>query len=208
MIAVVDAGIGNLRSISNALRQLGCEFRVAGSPDELADANGLILPGVGAFGDAMRRIEERGFRQPLIEGADRGVPVLGLCVGMQLLARVGHEFGEHEGLNLIDGAVTRVEPGPGLRVPHMGWNTVEARGGRLLAGLSDPTFYFVHSYSFHPGDPAVVTGVTDHGGEIVACVERDNVFGAQFHPEKSQRDGAQLLRNFMSICAKTATSWG
>ena len=204
MIAVVDYGMGNLRSVLNALDSIGVEGRLVPDPGELASAEKIILPGVGAFGDGMRELRERGLVEPLRERAADGCPVLGICLGMQLLANRSFEYGEHEGLGLIPGDVKLIETEPGLRIPHVGWNDLivkgVANGGALYEGLGeDPIVYFVHSFEFVPADAGAVTATTDYGREVVAAVQRDHVFGVQFHPEKSQRDGIQLLRNFAAL---------
>jgi imidazole glycerol-phosphate synthase subunit HisH len=205
MIAVLDYGMGNLRSVLNALEAIGQEAFLAPSPAAVGEADRLILPGVGAFGDGMRNLRERGFVEAMPDLLAGGRPMLGICLGMQLLATVSEEHGEHDGLGLIPGAVTRLAPDGGLRVPHVGWNTVAARNGAgtLLGqpeteGDAELTFYFVHSYHFVPEDESVVTGVAEYGSDVTAVVERDRVMGTQFHPEKSQRDGLALLRRFVA----------
>jgi imidazole glycerol-phosphate synthase subunit HisH len=190
--------MGNLRSVLNALEAIGVDAYLAPSPEAVADAERLILPGVGAFGDGMRNLRERGFVDAMPDLLDGGRPLLGICLGMQMLASVSEEHGEHEGLGLVPGTVRRLEPGGGLRVPHVGWNAVHPRGGTTLLGdgPDEQTFYFVHSYHFVAEQPGDVTGVADYGTEVAAVVERGTVMGAQFHPEKSQRDGLALLRRF------------
>ena len=202
MIVVVDYGMGNVRSVVNALAALGAEAQVSSSPAALDAAERLILPGVGAFGEAMRRIGERGLVEPLERQVARGKPILGICLGMQLLAALGWEHGAHRGLGWIAGQVRRLEPAdPSLRVPHIGWNEVTPGApGRLLAGVpAGSTFYFVHSYHFVPEDPERVTGHCDHGGRFAAVVEWGHVVGTQFHPEKSQQAGLLLLKNFLAL---------
>jgi glutamine amidotransferase len=201
LIAVVDYGMGNLRSVLNALESIDAEARLVPDPGDLAAAEKIILPGVGAFGDGMRELRERGLVEPLRERAADGCPLLGICLGMQLLADRSFEYGEHEGLGLIPGDVKLIETEPGLRIPHVGWNDLLVKGdGALFSGLGeDPIVYFVHSYEFVPADADAVIATTDYGREVVAGVGRDGVFGVQFHPEKSQRDGIQLLRNFVAL---------
>jgi imidazole glycerol-phosphate synthase subunit HisH len=199
VIAVIDYGMGNLRSVLNAMDLLGVESRLAASADDLDGASKLVLPGVGAFGDGMRNLRERGFVEALPDLLADGRPLLGLCLGMQMLADASEEHGEHEGLGLIPGVVRRLRPPDGLRVPHVGWNSVQARNGSTLLGDdgdAEQTFYFVHSYHFIAERPEDVTGVSDYGTEVTAVVERGSVMGTQFHPEKSQRDGLALLRRF------------
>ena len=198
MIGVVDYGMGNLRSVLNALEAAEAPARLVATPAEAREAERLILPGVGAFGAAMERLDEQGFSEALPDLVAAGRPLLGICLGMQLLAERSTEHGERSGLGLVAGDVVRIETDPSLRIPHVGWNDVSVVGDTpLLAGLADePTFYFVHSYVFETADPGAVTATCDYGRPLTACVAGDGVFGAQFHPEKSQRDGLTLLRNF------------
>lgn len=199
MVAVVDFGMGNLRSVLNALEYLGAEARLVDRPEGLDDVDHVILPGVGAFRDGIEALRQRGFAAALPELAAGGMPVLGICLGMQLLATRSYEFGEHEGLDLVEGTVEHLGV-DGLPVPHVGWNGIEARRpSRLFEGLSEqPTFYFVHSFHLVPNHPEVLTATADYGKPVTACVELDNVYGVQFHPEKSQRDGLKLLENFLA----------
>jgi glutamine amidotransferase len=202
MIAVVDYGAGNLRSVVNALEALGRTAVVADGPAALARARAIILPGVGAFGDGMEGLRKRDLVDPLTEAVlGRRVPYLGICLGLQFLAREGFEHGSHEGLGWIPGVVRRIESAdPRIKVPHIGWNDVDVRRrGILLDGVDEPVFYFVHGYYFSP-DPEtadVVTSTCVHGVTVTATLERDNIFAAQFHPEKSQRAGLRLLENFL-----------
>lgn len=200
MIGVVDYGLGNLASVAGAVERLGFEPRVSSDPDFLGTCDKLILPGVGAFGDGMRNLRERGLIEPLNAFViGKGTPVLGICLGSQLMTRSSEEFGRHDGLGWIDGAVTRIEPDdPGIRVPHVGWNGLEqVRESGLFEGVpGDALFYYVHGYRIQ-ADPACVVGTCEYGGRFVAAFERDNVFGTQFHPEKSQLAGLSLLRNFL-----------
>jgi glutamine amidotransferase len=200
VIAIVDYGLGNLRSVAGAVERLSHEPVITSDAAELERADKLILPGVGAFGDGMRNIHERGLVEPLNRLVrEQRKPVLGLCLGAQLIARESEEFGVHEGLGWIDARVRRLESSNGLRVPHVGWNDLHQTGESVLfAGLrEDALFYFVHSYHIVADDPGIVKGETDYGERLVAVVERDNVYGVQFHPEKSQLDGLTLLGNFL-----------
>ena len=198
MIGVIDHGMGNLRSVLNALGHLGIDAGLVRTPAEAAETEKLILPGVGAFGEAMRRLDELGFTAALPELTAGGRPLLGICLGMQLLADASNEHGEHPGLGLIGGRVERIATEPDLRIPHIGWNSFSVeRPSPLLQGLSEePTFYFVHSYEFRPRGPESLIGTTDYGRPVTAAVESGSVFGVQFHPEKSQIDGLALLRAF------------
>jgi imidazole glycerol-phosphate synthase subunit HisH len=201
LIAVVDYGMGNLRSVLNAFDSLGAPAELVAEPEQVAAAERVVLPGVGAFRDAIAALRERGLAQAVRDAAAAGRPVLGLCLGMQLLATRSFEFGEHHGLDLIPGSVERLQTAPGLRIPHVGWNDLAVRrlDDPILSGLgTEPTFYYVHSYEFHPDDLAAVTGVTDYGRPVTATVATGNVFGVQFHPEKSAADGLTLLRGFVA----------
>jgi imidazole glycerol-phosphate synthase subunit HisH len=200
MIAVVDYGMGNVRSVLNALEALGGRAVLASTGSELDEAQRIVLPGVGAFREAMDRLHDRALIESLRRNVvECGKPFLGVCLGMQLLADVSFEHGEHRGLGWISGEVRRIEPAdPALRVPHIGWNDVERRGtSRLLCERA--AFYFVHAFHLVPQDPQVVTGTCDYGGPITAVVERGNILGTQFHPEKSQQAGLKLLGTFLEM---------
>ena len=197
MIGIVDYGMGNLRSVEKALERLGFESRLLKHPEEIADADRLVLPGVGAFGDAMRGLREQGLVAPIRRYARSGKPVLGICLGMQAFFDHSEEAPGIQGLGLIPGCVRRFRTGS-LKVPHMGWNTLEVRrDSRLLRGLADkPAVYFVHSFYVVPEDDTVTAARTEYGECFTAAVETANVFGTQFHPEKSQECGLQILANF------------
>lgn len=203
-VGVVDSNICNLTSVLNALKVLGVEAESTGDPDALGKYSHLILPGVGSFGKGMEMLAANGLDQAVISAARTGRPLLGLCLGMQLLAEQGSEFGLTPGLALIPGTVEQLTPSsPQFRLPHIGWNDVRIVGGSLLfRDMPDqvPSFYFVHSFGFSDAEAAVVSALTDHGGPVVAAVEKDNVYGVQFHPEKSQRCGLALLKNFVTRC--------
>jgi len=202
MIGIIDYGMGNLRSVYNAFRSLGREATIANTPEQLRDARGIVLPGVGAFGDGMHNLREWGFVEELDAQVLRGgKPFLGLCLGMQLLATTGFEHGENSGLNWIQGKVERIKFPKGnekLRIPHIGWNEVRfQKKDGLYAGLGESqSFYFVHSFVFKPNDPSVVSGVCDYGVDLVASVEFDNIRATQFHPEKSHKAGLAVLHNW------------
>jgi len=198
---VVNYGMGNLRSVVNAFAAVGREVTVSADPDDLDHAASVVLPGVGAFGDGMANLRQGGWVEPLTAAAGRGVPFLGICLGMQLLAATSDEHGMHEGLGWIPGHVRRLpSTDPAIRIPHIGWNDVEVvSAGPLLDGLgSQPSFYFVHSFALDADAPGV-SAVCGHGMPFAAAVQRDNVFGVQFHPEKSHVAGLQLLRNFIAL---------
>lgn len=201
-VGVVDYGLGNLRSVAGAVERLGHRPVVSSDPEDLAATDKLLLPGVGAFGDGMRNLRARGLVGPLTElVVGSGKPMLGLCLGAQLLGRESDEFGYHEGLGWLDLAARRLPGGDGLRVPHVGWNELrQVRPSPLFAEIADGAlFYYVHSYHLVADDPELVCGETDYGGSIAAVVERGNVFGTQFHPEKSQLEGLKLLGNFLAL---------
>jgi glutamine amidotransferase len=203
-VALIDYGSGNLRSAEKALVRAAdgrADIVVTSDPDRVAGADRIVLPGVGAFAACMRALGER---PGLIEAMtvavkQRGAPFLGVCVGMQLLASRGLEFGETPGLDWIAGDVRRIEPNdPAAKVPHMGWNGLsDLRGPALVAELGDAPMYFTHSFAFHPTDPSDVAAYVDHGGRFPAAVARGNVAGVQFHPEKSQSAGIALLARFL-----------
>ncbi len=200
-IVVVDYGIGNLRSVEKALQQVGAEVLVSADPADLSAAQGVVLPGVGAFGDGMARLRAAGL-VPALEGlVARGVPLLGICLGMQLLFEESEEMGTFAGLGLLPGCVRRFPQG--LRVPHIGWNQVHVvRPSPLLAGVPQDTYaYFVHSYCVIPADEETVLATTDYGGPYASVVGRGRVFGLQFHPEKSQEVGLRMLANFTGLTA-------
>ncbi len=200
MVAVVEYGMGNIRSVLNALEAIGAQARPVSAASDLDDAERIILPGVGAFPHGMRHLDERGFAEALLKHVDVGTPLLGICLGMQLLGTRSFEHGEHPGLGLIAGEVERLRPEGDLRVPHVGWNNVERQGdSRLLGDDPEPTFYFVHSFELRPEDPLVVTGTAPYGSAVTAVVEDEHVLGCQFHPEKSQHDGLELLRRFLAL---------
>lgn len=197
---IVDYGMGNLRSVEKALAAVGDSAITSGDPDIVHKAQRLILPGVGAFGDAMSNLKNRGLEEAVMEVVDSGKPLLGLCLGLQLLFEESEEFGRHRGLGIIPGVVRRFTE-PGLHVPHVGWNQVEeVRPDPLLEGVPEGAyFYFVHSYYVEPEDPNDRLAQTEYGHRFCSIARRGNVWGAQFHPEKSQAMGKRLLSNFLRI---------
>ena len=200
-VAVIDYGLGNLGSVRRAIAELGAEPVLADRPAQLAAADRVILPGVGSFTDGMSLLHERGWVGALREEAKQGKPVLGICLGMQLLASRGTEGGDTEGLDLIPGEVVGLEAlGCELRIPHVGWNSLAVRDEScaILRGIPGGTdFYFVHSFVFQPRDAADVVASTAYGVPVTAVVGRGNVMGTQFHPEKSSKAGFRVLRNFL-----------
>lgn len=206
MIAMIDLGLGNLGSVACAFARLGREVAVVSTPAALQRAGALILPGVGAFGEGMARIRQKGLFEPIRRAAlDDGKPLLGICLGLQLLAETGEELGSHAGLGLIPGRVVRLHPrGTGDRVPNIGWHRVApTKESVLFAALPDGgDFYFVHSFHLVPNDAGLVSATIDYGGEpVTAAVEKGAVCGVQFHPEKSQDDGLEILSAFETLAA-------
>ncbi|HEX5873401.1 MAG TPA: imidazole glycerol phosphate synthase subunit HisH [Pyrinomonadaceae bacterium] len=195
-VAIIDYGVGNLRSVEKAFAATGCEAAVTANEDELRAAERLVLPGVGAFAACMKALSERGFDRLVRERAEAGTPVLGVCVGMQLLFDESEEFGSTPGLGLLRGRVRRFEVD--LVVPQVGWNRIyQRRQHELFEGVDDGSFcYFVHSYYCAPGDETVIAGATDYGGKYASVVAKENICGVQFHPEKSQSVGLRMLKNF------------
>ena len=204
MIGIIDYGMGNIQSVQNAFERVGGKVGIVNTSAALAGCEGLVLPGVGAFSKAMENLGKLGLIEPLKCRVADGVPLLGICLGLQLLADSSEEFGDHCGLGLIPGRVRLIPVRPGFHLPHIGWNTVEYTAsvdGGIFKGVKDGgSFYFVHSYMFDC-DPKFVTAVTDHGARVTAAIQYDNVFAAQFHPEKSQTNGLRMLKNFVQIVA-------
>jgi glutamine amidotransferase len=201
MIAIIDYQMGNLRSVQKGFERVGFAAEITSDPQRLAAADKVVLPGVGAFGDAMAELRTRGLVEPIRDMIAAGKPFLGICLGLQLLFDVGYEGGEHAGLGVLRGKVVRFDLPVGFKVPHMGWNQGRfVRPAPVLDGLADGShFYFVHSYYVVPEDPALVAIETTYGHPFCAMVWRDNLFATQFHPEKSQADGLRLLRNFAKL---------
>ncbi len=202
-VGIIDYGGGNLRSVANALRSLGEEPKIIASPQDMADTTHLLLPGQGAFGDTMERLEQRGLATFLSAWLAADQPYFGICVGYQILFDASEEAPGARGLGVVPGTVRRFDDEPGLKIPHMGWNSASACRGetRVWQGLGqDPYFYYIHSYFPEPLDPASVVASTTHGSQhFAAAVEQGNLFACQFHPEKSQETGLRLIRNFLGI---------
>jgi glutamine amidotransferase len=203
VIAVVDYGMGNRRSVQKALEHVGAQVRVTADVQEIADADGLVVPGVGAFPAAMESLVARSLVDPIRDAAAQGRPVLGICLGMQLLLDRSSELGDTPGLGLIPGEVTLLRA-PERRIPHIGWNEVSLRRPSPLTDPLPPAgaaFYHVHSYVARPADPDDVVGTTTYGETFATIVARGAVMGTQFHPEKSSAHGLALLRGFAAMCA-------
>ncbi|MFZ5828831.1 MAG: imidazole glycerol phosphate synthase subunit HisH [Planctomycetota bacterium] len=201
MIAIIDYGMGNLRSVQKGFEKVGHQATVTSDPQVVAAAEKVVLPGVGAFEDAIAELRRLELVEPIRDAADAGKPFLGICLGLQLLFDVSYENGTHSGLGIIPGEVVRFELPAEYSVPHMGWNTLDIRQpAPVLQGLNGGTHvYFVHSYYVCPKDPNVVCTETDYGGPFCSMIWRDNVFATQFHPEKSQSDGLRMLKNFAEL---------
>jgi glutamine amidotransferase len=200
VIAIIDYGMGNLHSVSKAVERLGRQALVTSQEADIMDAAGAILPGVGAFGDAMDNLRESGLRDTVLRYAATGKPLLGICLGMQLLFTESEEHGLHQGLGLLPGRVVRFPQGD-YKVPHMGWNRLKfERPSPLLDGLDEGHVYFVHSYRALPENPGDLLATTDYHQPVTAIVGRSNVYGMQFHPEKSGELGMQLLERFVGMC--------
>lgn len=201
MIAIIDYNAGNLKSVEKALHFLGQECVVTRDFYEIEQADKVILPGVGAFGDAMGQLKKYELDKVIREVTQKGTPFLGICLGLQLLFEGSDESQGVEGLHILDGAIKRIPDQPGLKIPHIGWNSLNLQNnGRLFAGLEEhPYVYFVHSYYLQAEDEQIVKATTEYSTTIHASVEKDNIFACQFHPEKSSRFGLEILKNFAQI---------
>lgn len=202
MIAIIDYGMGNLRSVAKGFEKMGVSVRVTGDPKKLAEARGVVLPGVGAFSDAMRNLYDLGMVEAIHKVVEQGKPFLGICLGLQLLFESSEEWGTSSGLGIFPGRVRRLPPG--LKIPHMGWNTLAIKQPcPVFTGIpGDAAFYFVHSYYVDPADPGLTAGSTEYGIEFTSVAARDNIFGIQFHPEKSSALGLRILQNFGGLVEK------
>lgn len=216
MITIVDYGMGNLASVSNAIRRYTGDLLISSMADDVKRADKLILPGVGAFKDAYDQIEKRGLLNPILDFIRSGKPFLGICLGLHLLFTRSFEDGEHKGFDIIKGDVMPFEKAKGIKIPHMGWNSITcnlspealASGERqhatyncpLLKGVSEGAYmYFVHSYYVVPEDDSVIATITDYGHDFCSMLWKDNIYAVQFHPEKSQEQGLKIIKNFVSL---------
>lgn len=201
MIAIIDYDAGNIKSVEKALHYLGKEAVITRDSDSILGADGVILPGVGAFGDAMEKLHSYGLVEVIRKCVAEQIPFLGICLGLQLLFESSEESPGVEGLHILDGKILRIPAQPGLKIPHIGWNNLcFPNKGRLFKGIPENSYvYFVHSYYLQASDPGIVTAAADYGAFIHASVEKDNIFACQFHPEKSSDAGMQILRNFISV---------
>lgn len=198
MIAIIDYQMGNLRSVQKGFERVGHQAEITSDPAEIAQASKLVLPGVGAFADAIAELKRREMVGPIREAIEGGKPFLGICLGLQLLFERSYEDGDHQGMGVLKGEVRRFKVPREFKVPHMGWNQVHYRNRPpIFDGIDDQThFYFVHSYHVVPDDQAIVAGEAEYPDPFCAMVWRDNLFATQFHPEKSQTAGLQMLKNF------------
>ena len=201
MVAIIDYDAGNIKSVENAVRFLGHEVTVTSKAEEILCADHIILPGVGAFGDAMKRLSGAGLEETIRQAVDREIPFLGICLGLQLIFEESEESPGVKGLGLLPGRIRRIPEGDGRKVPQIGWNDLSfPRSSRLFAGIPEGSYvYFVHSYYLEAGDPADVAARTEYGVSIDAAVEHGKLFACQFHPEKSEQIGMQILENFLNL---------
>ena len=199
MIAIIDYDAGNIKSVEKALLSMGETPVLTRDPEVILQADHIILPGVGSFGDAMENLQKFGLVDVIHEAIDRKIPFLGICLGLQLLFESSEETPGVSGLGILKGKIVRIPDGPGLKIPHMGWTSLSVReGASLFQGLEkEPYVYFVHSYYLQAEDPAIVAATTEYGVTIHASVEKGNVFACQFHPEKSSKTGLMILKNFL-----------
>lgn len=201
MVAIIDYDAGNIKSVEKALLHLGEEVMITRDREKILNSDKVILPGVGAFGDAMEKLRSYGLDKVIYEVVEKKIPFLGICLGLQLLFEKSDETPGVKGLGILPGEVLRIPDKEGLKIPHMGWNSLHLQNnGRLFQGIPEDTYvYFVHSYYLHAEEPEIVKAVTDYSTTIHASVEKGNVFACQFHPEKSSDVGIQILKNFVEL---------
>ena len=201
MIGIIDYDAGNIKSVEKALQYLGQETVVSRDPQVLLKADKVILPGVGSFGDAMENLKKYGLVPVIHEIVEKGTPFLGICLGLQLLFESSDETPGVEGLGILKGKILRIPPSPGLKIPHMGWNSITVnKNSRILKNIgSEPYVYFVHSYYVNAEDESIISAYTEYGQKLDIAVEKDNVFATQFHPEKSGETGMAILKNFIAL---------
>lgn len=201
MIAVIDYGAGNIQSVIKAFKHIGCDCLITNKKEEILSADGAVLPGVGSFGDTVDSLNSYGIKETIVEFINSKKPFLGICLGLQLLFPGSEESIGAEGLGVFDGTITKIPNSEGLKIPHMGWNSLSIKKGcRLFNGIEEnPYVYFVHSYYLNAADKSIVAAQTEYGVTIDAAVESGNVFATQFHPEKSGEVGLKILKNFVDI---------
>ncbi len=198
MVVVVDYGMGNLRSVAKALEKIGLNVKVSSSPKDVENAKAIVVPGVGAFGDAIKNLDRLGLIEPIIKDIEKGKPYLGICLGLQILFEKGFEFGEHQGLGVVKGKVIRFPNKEGYKIPHMGWNQIwKKKDEGLYKNIKNGEFfYFVHSFYVVPEEEDIIASTTDYITDFCSAIQKDNIWAVQFHPEKSQTAGLKLLENF------------
>jgi len=201
MIAIIDYDAGNIRSVEKAIASLGKEVCITRDPEMILNAEKVILPGVGSFGDAMEKLRGYGLEEVIKKVVDNGTPFLGICLGLQLLFEKSEESPGVKGLSILEGEILRIPDGDGLKIPHIGWNSLDFPGeGRLFRDVEEQSYvYFVHSYYLSAKDKGIVTATTEYGAHIEASVEKGNIFACQFHPEKSSEVGLRILKNFVEL---------
>ena len=213
-VSIIDYGMGNLRSVQKGFEKIGAQAKIISTPQQVADAEAIVLPGVGAFKNCLENLDSLKLITPVLKSIESGKPFLGICLGLQILFTESKEFGNTPGLDIIKGRVirfktdTRCDDTPHLKIPHMGWNSISIKnGGPCLEGIENETYlYFVHSYYVKPNDENVIATTTDYGIEFVSSILKDNIFACQFHPEKSQKAGLKILKNFTASAGqKTGT---
>lgn len=201
MIAIIDYGAGNIQSVSKALKHIGCDAFITRDKEQILKADGAVLPGVGSFGDTMDTMNSYGIKDTVIDYTKSGKPFLGICLGLQLLFPASEESPEAKGLGIFDGTITKIPSGEGLKIPHIGWNSLDIKKtDGLFKGIDqNPYVYFVHSYFLNASDKNIVSAQTQYGVTIDASIEKGNIFATQFHPEKSGETGLKILKNFADI---------
>lgn len=200
MIAIIDYGMGNLRNVQKGFEYIGYEAVVTDDPRIIHDSSHVVLPGVGAFADAMENLKKTGLIESIYRSVEKGKPFLGICLGLQLLFDKSHEGGLFEGLSLLPGEVKRLPEDKGIKIPHMGWNRLKYKGNPIFENISEPAYvYFVHSYYVEPENPGDVIATVYYGMDIPVAVNMENVYGLQFHPEKSSGEGLKILKNFAKL---------
>ena len=201
MIAIIDYGAGNIQSVSKALKHIGCDAFITRDKEQILKADGAVLPGVGSFGDTMDTMNSYGIKDTVIEYTKSGKPFLGICLGLQLLFPASEESPEAKGLGIFDGSITKIPSGEGLKIPHIGWNSLDIKKtDGLFKGIDkNPYVYFVHSYFLNASEKNIVSAQTQYGVTIDASIEKGNIFATQFHPEKSGETGLKILKNFADI---------
>lgn len=199
MITVVDYGMGNLRSVAKAFEAVGANIKVSSKPEDIKNSKAIVVPGVGAFGDAIKHLKELNLYDEIINHINNKKPYFGICLGLQILFEKGYEFGEHRGLGIIKGKVIRFTQKEGYKIPHMGWNQVniKQKNGLFKNIKNSEFFYFVHSFYVVPEDSKVIASTTDYINEFCSSIQIDNIWAVQFHPEKSQKPGLNLIKNFV-----------